>query len=168
MALEVLPEETGAREAEPEVPEPPADKPKEEPKDPEPMTDRPKDPEPKEKPEPKARKKRGAPRDPKIQCPECLRFYCGWGVQPGGHVCHPVKLPDLKPTEPTPPPDDPSPESPVEDPEPDPMASSIVMAPEPKLTHSDVVRFMAREKMNRHERKRERWQQQMFGWENDP
>ena len=30
------------------------------------------------------------------------------------------------------------------------------------LTHADVVRFMARERMNRHERKRDRWHQQMF------
>ena len=48
------------------------------------------------------------------------------------------------------------------------MASSMVMAEgvtprEPMLTHADVVRFMAREKMNRHERKRDRWHQQMFG-----
>ena len=44
------------------------------------------------------------------------------------------------------------------------MASSFVEPkPEPMLTHADVVRFMAREKMNRHERKRDRWQQQMFG-----
>lgn len=142
-----------------EVPEP-----KEEPKDSvppaagaEPLLSKPKE-EPEE--EPKARKKRGAPKDPKIQCPICLRFYCGWRSQPGGHVCHPVKIPDPpKSIEPKPiAPEGPAPESPE-----DPMASSMVMAPEPVISHSDVVRFMARERMNRHERKRERWQQQMFG-----
>ena len=134
-----------------------------------PPVDKPKEPEPKEKPKDPKPKKRGPAREPKVQCPTCLRYYCGWRVHSGGHVCHPVRLPDPpKPAEPTPrntseaPPEDHEPKSRgIEDPEPDPMASSIVALPE--LTHSDVVRFMARERMNRHERKRERWQQQMFG-----
>ena len=41
-----------------------------------------------------------------------------------------------------------------------PEPSSMVV--EPRLTHADVVRFMAREKMNRHDRKRDRWHQLMF------
>ena len=139
-----------------------------EPKDPEPPADKPKDPEPKEKPKDPKPKKRGPAREPKVQCPTCLRYYCGWRVHSGGHVCHPVRLPDPpKPAERTPrntseaPPED-------QEHEPDPssgkMASSVVeVAPEPMLTHADVVRFMARERMNRHERKRERWQQLMFG-----
>ena len=47
------------------------------------------------------------------------------------------------------------------------MASSFILdtacRDEPQISHADVVRFMARDRMNRHERKRDRWQQQMFG-----
>ena len=123
------------------------EEPKEEPKEPAelPSSGR----EPKEK----VRKKRGPPKEPKIQCPICLRFYCGWRSQPGGHVCHPVKLPDPPaPAERYPPPQDkPKPEPP----EPPHEPKSPVPV-EPKLTHADVVRFMAREK-------RDRWHQQMSG-----
>ena len=149
--------------------EPPTEEAPPEPKE-EPKEESPPEPKEEAKPvaeeEPKARKKRGPPRDPKIQCPLCLRFYCGWRSQPGGHVCHPVKIPSSgrepdipKPVEPKPEPKE-EPESPE-----DPMARSMVVEPkeEPKLTYSDVVRYMARERMNRHERKKDRWNQQMFG-----
>ena len=139
MTPEVLPEEEAEpKEAEPIEPEVP------EPKDPTP------------EPEAPARKKRGPPKEPKEQCSLCLRYYCARRVLPGGHVCHPP-IPKKAPTPPEPTPRPPTPEP--EEPE-DLMASSFV---EPRVTHSDVVRFMARERMNRHERKRDRWQQQMFG-----
>ena len=147
MALDVLPEE---EKVEPEPKEPEAKEPEA------------KEPEPKESeallptPEPllpKARKKRGPPKEPKEQCPICLRYYSPKRVIPGGHAnCIPPVANRTSPRVPTPPPE---PEEAQ-----DPMASSFI---EPQISHADVVRFMARDRMNRHERKRERWQQQMFG-----
>ena len=97
-----------------------------------------------------------------MQCPICLRYYCERRVHPGGHVCHPVKIPDI-PKNIEPKPKSPEPKSPEpKSPEPDPMPPREP-TPEPMITHADVVRFMARERMNRHERKRDRWHQQMFG-----
>ena len=156
--VEDLPPGVRPEEPEPKVPEPLADKPK---------GPEPKEPEPKEKPKDPKPKKRGPAREPKVQCPTCLRYHCGWRVHSGGHVCHPVRLPEPKPVEPNPvePKEEPK-EDPEDEPDPssgrEPMAQSMV-APEPRLTHSDVARFMARERMNRHERKRQRWQDQMFG-----
>ena len=98
-------------------------------------------------------KKRGQPKQEKSQCPICLRWYCGKRVQPGGHVCHPIKLP--LGTGKSPEPKSPEPRTP-EPPPPAPPEEVLI-------THSDVARFMARERMNRHERKRDRWHQQMFG-----
>ena len=103
-------------------------------------------------------KKRGQPKQEKSQCPICLRWYCGKRVQPGGHVCHPIKLPlgtACRDEPKSPEPKSPEPKSP-EPPPPAPPEEVLI-------THSDVVRFMACERMNRHERKRDRWHQQMFG-----
>ena len=122
------------------------------------IRDVPEEPE-RKKPTPK---KRGQPKQEKSQCPICLRWYCGKRVQPGGHVCHPIKLPEPKPLgtacrdEPkSPEPKSPEPKSP-EPPLPTPPEEVLI-------THSDVVRFIARKRTNRHERKRDRWHQQMFG-----
>ena len=111
-----------------------------------------------------------------MQCPICLRYYCERRVHPGGHVCHPVKLPEVKEKEPEPPaeppadapaakpPVEPTPPREMRDPEATrPGSTGLAPKEEAMISHADVVRFMARERMNRHERKRDRWHQQMFG-----
>ena len=55
-----------------------------------------------------------------------------------------------------------SPAAPTEEPLPAPP-EVLREPPERQINYEDVVRFLTRERMSRHERKRERWANQMFG-----
>ena len=93
------------------------------------------------------------PKAPKEQCPICLRWYSLARVAPGMHKCvPPVPKPPTPSSAATIPP---SPQLLATPPLPDPV--------ERQINYDDVMRFLTRERMSRHERKRERWAQHMFG-----
>ena len=99
------------------------------------------------------------PKAPKEQCPICLRWYSLARVAPGMHKCVPPVPKSAEPEydhegRPMPePPKPPEPPAPVDPPK----------FEERQINYDDVMRFLTRERLSRHERKRERWAQQMFG-----
>ena len=100
------------------------------------------------------------PKAPKEQCPICLRWYSLARVAPGMHKCvRPVPKPkDEYDREGRPMPLPPAKDAPTEEPPPAPVEPL-----ERQINYDDIMRFLTRERMSRHERKRERWAQQMFG-----
>ena len=117
------------------------------------------EPQAKEPPEEPVKGKPPKPKPPKEQCPICLRWYSLARVAPGMHKCVPPVPKSAEPEyeregRPMPePPKPPEPPAPVEPPK----------FEERQINYDDVMRFLTRERMSRHERKRERWAQQMFG-----
>ena len=100
------------------------------------------------------------PKAPKEQCPICLRWYSLARVAPGMHKCVPPvpKPKDEYDREGRPMPLPPAKDAPTEEPPPAPVEPL-----ERQINYDDIMRFLTRERMSRHERKRERWAQQMFG-----
>jgi len=94
-------------------------------------------------------------KQPKEQCPTCLRYYSLARVAPGMHRCVPP-VPKAG-EEGTSVDDQLRPESPTPEPPPTPDVM------ERQINYDDVLRFLTRERLSRHERKRERWVHQMFG-----
>ena len=99
------------------------------------------------------------PKPPKEHCPICLRWYGLAQVAPGMHKCVPpmpksaVPEYDREGRPMSEPPKPPGPQAPVEPPK----------FEERQINYDDVMRFLTRERLSWHERKRERWSQQMFG-----
>ena len=117
------------------------------------------EPQAKEPPQEPVKGKPPKPKAPKEQCPICLRWYSLARVAPGMHKCVPPVPKSAEPEydregRPMPePPKPPEPPAPVEPPK----------FEERQINYDDVMRFLTRERMSRHERKRGRWAQQMFG-----
>ena len=106
---------------------------------------------PKEPPQEPVKGKPPKPKAPKEQCPICLRWYSLARVAPGMHKCVPPVPKSAEPEydreerpmlEPPKPPETPAP---VESPK----------FEERQINYDDVMRFLTRERLSRHERKRE-------------